>query len=65
MGRQIAPAGWLNWGHTNYYKTARFFEFHSTGPGADVSARVKWSHQLTSKQAKAITVNAVLGPGHW
>jgi pectinesterase len=65
MGRQIAPAGWLNWNHTNYYKTARFYEFHSTGPGADASARVPWSHQLSSAQAKLITVKAVLGPGRW
>ena len=65
MGRQIAADGWLNWGHTDYYKTARFFEYHSTGPGADPSARVKWSHQLSRRQADAITIKAVLGPGNW
>jgi pectinesterase len=65
MGSQIARDGWLNWGHTHYYKTARFFEYHSSGPGADPSARVSWSHQLTARQAQAITVQSVLGPGKW
>jgi pectinesterase len=65
MAADVAPAGWLNWQGTKYYKTARFSEYHSTGPGADAKARVKWSHQLTKAQAATYTVKAILGAGPW
>lgn len=65
MGSDIAPAGWLNWQGTSYYKTARFAEYHSTGPGANVKLRVKWSHQLTKAQAARYSVKAILGSGPW
>lgn len=65
MSADIAPVGWLNWQGTKYYKTARFSEYHSTGPGANAKARVKWSHQLTKAQAAEYTVKAILGNGPW
>ncbi len=65
MGADIAPVGWLNWQGTKFYKTARFAEYHSTGPGANAKARVKWSHQLTKAQAAKYTVKGILGNGPW
>ena len=65
MGRQIAPDGWLNWDRTTYYKTARFYEFGSTGPGAGPAKRVRWSHQLTPEKAAGMTVRVILGRGPW
>jgi pectinesterase len=65
MGKQIRPVGWSNWKKPKLEKTARFAEYHSTGPGADVKSRVKWSRQLTAAQAEKITAAAVLGTGHW
>ena len=65
MGTQIRPIGWSNWKKPKLEKTARFAEYHSIGPGADVKSRAKWSKQLTSTQAGKITAASVLGPGNW
>lgn len=65
IGSDIAPVGWLNWQGTKFYKTARFAEYHSTGPGANAKARAKWSHQLTKAQAAKYTVKGILGNGPW
>ncbi len=65
MGKQIRPVGWSNWKKPKLEKTARFAEYHSTGPGADVKSRAKWSRQLTSTQAVKITAQKVLGAGNW
>jgi pectinesterase len=61
MGDHIRPEGWHNWGKPDSEKTARYAEFESTGPGANPSARVPWSRQLTAKEAAKITVQSVLG----
>ncbi|MGC8539869.1 MAG: pectinesterase family protein [Phycisphaerae bacterium] len=65
MGKQIRPVGWSNWKNPKLEKTARFAEYHSTGPGASVKSRAKWSKQLTSAQAAKITAARVLGSGNW
>ncbi len=65
MGRQIRPIGWSNWKKPKLEKTARFAEYRSTGPGADVKDRAAWSTQLTKAQAAKITPQSVLGPGNW
>lgn len=61
MGDHISPKGWNNWGRAANEKTARYAEYHSTGPGANPEARVAWAHQLTEEQAKAYTIENVLG----
>jgi pectinesterase len=61
MADVVEPRGWDNWGKTDNEKTARYAEYKSTGPGANPENRVKWSQQLTDDQAKAITVQKVLG----
>lgn len=66
MGSHIRPEGWHNWGKPDNEKTARYFEFNSTGPGANPDKRVPWSRQITKEQADAITVPAVLrGQDGW
>jgi pectinesterase len=66
MGSHISPAGWNNWGKASNESTARYSEYHSTGPGGASDKRVPWSHQLSDEQAKAITVESVLGGNdHW
>ncbi len=47
----LNPAGWNNWNNPANEKTAYYGEFGSTGPGANPSTRVPWSHQLTSDEA--------------
>ena len=46
MGSHIAPTGWNNWGNANNELTAYYAEYRCTGPGADTTQRVPWSHQL-------------------
>jgi pectinesterase len=66
MGDHIKPEGWDNWGKPENEKTARYAEFHSTGPGAHRERRVAWSRQLSAEEARRITVDTVLaGPDGW
>ena len=46
----LNPAGWDHWGKASNEATAYYAEYGNTGPGADVSARVAWAHQLTAPQ---------------
>ncbi len=71
---QIAAEGWDNWRDPSREATSRFGEHRNTGPGADVSKRVKWSRQLADAEAAAVTVENVLqisdaaalrGQGRW
>jgi pectinesterase len=62
LGAHILPAGWSNWSGTSRDKTAFFAEFGNTGPGADYSQRVSWSHQLSKKQAAQYTLKNILKP---
>ncbi len=61
MSAAVAPAGWNNWRQPDRERTVRYAEFDSTGPGADAAARVAWARQLTPAEARAITVEHVLG----
>jgi len=66
MENHIVSYGWGDWGH-NYTTAADswcanvfYAEYNSTGPGANPTARVPWSHQLTASQAEQFTVSTVL-----
>jgi pectin methylesterase-like acyl-CoA thioesterase len=55
---QIRPEGWHHW-EEQRKQTARYLEFENTGEGAATDKRVGWSRQLTKKEAKDITPDAV------
>jgi pectinesterase len=57
----VRPAGWHNWDQPAREKTARFAEFGSTGVGATPAARVAWATYGPAADAKAITIERVLG----
>lgn len=57
MGAFIQPEGWKNW--NNAEQTAFYAECQSIGAGAHPAARVKWSKQLTRKQAEKYTVKNI------
>jgi pectinesterase len=66
MASVVRPEGWHNWDHPERETTAYYAEYRSTGPGANPSARVGWSHQLTAAEAQRLTVQAVLsGDDGW
>jgi pectinesterase len=67
---ELNPAGWNNWGKAENESTAYYAESGSTGPGASLSTRVAWSHQLTTAQVKPYLPQTFLagpksGPEHW
>ncbi len=43
----IRPEGWHNWNDKRREEWSYYGEFRCTGPGADRSGRVAWSHELT------------------
>ncbi|OIR00113.1 pectinesterase A precursor [mine drainage metagenome] len=61
LENHIIPEGWNNWKNPANEATARFAEYHSVGPGANVAARVKWSKQLSDEEIKRYTLENILG----
>jgi len=66
MDGHIVPAGWDNWRNADNEKTVLYAEHQSSGKGAAPEARVKWSKQLTAKQANNYTLAAIFaGDTSW
>lgn len=61
MDKHILPEGWNNWKNPANELTARFAEYKSTGAGANISQRAKWSKQLTDEDAKQFTMQHIFG----
>ncbi len=59
LGAQIVPQGWHNWKNPDNEKTARYFEYNNSGPGANLTERAAWTHQLTKEQSEEITLKTV------
>jgi pectinesterase len=66
LSADVTPQGWNTWGKTEAVPLAYYAEFNSTGPGANPSTRVPWSHQLTAAEAKKFKPKVFLaGTDHW
>jgi pectinesterase len=63
LGAHIVLEGWENWGNPENEKTAYYAEYKCTGQGAVRTGRVKWSKELTDKEAQEYTLEKILGPG--
>jgi pectinesterase len=62
----LRPEGWNNWNNPANEKTAYYAESNSTGPGANLTARVPWSHQLTPVEAKQyLPATFLRGADNW
>lgn len=62
----IALQGWHNWGSTEKEKTARYREYGSYGPGANIRFRAQWVKQLSTDEASEYTLEQVLsGDDGW
>jgi len=59
LGAQISPKGWYDWSNKQTNKDSFYAEYQSKGPGANRSARVSWSHQLTKSQASKYTLEHI------
>lgn len=47
----IRPEGWHNWRDPARERTSFYAEWRCSGPGADRSCRVAWSHELSDDEA--------------
>lgn len=59
MDKHIIPEGWNNWKNPANEATARYSEYNSTGPGANATARAKWSKQLGEAEEKKYTLKNI------
>lgn len=59
MDAHIVKEGWDNWRNPENEKTVLYAEYQSVGVGANAAQRVKWSKQLTQKQAKQYTLKNI------
>ncbi len=59
IGRHIRPEGWSAWNKLDTYTLSRFGEYEDYGPGAALSSRVSWSHQLPAEDVQRITLKNV------
>lgn len=61
LDKLIRSAGWHNWDKQDAERTAYYGEYNSTGPGANATARVPWSHQLSAGEAKFYSLENIFG----
>jgi len=65
MDAAIRPEGWNHW-LPEREKTAYLAEYNSSGPGANKTARVAWSRQLSDAEAKTFGAESFLkGSDGW
>ena len=66
MSDVVRPEGWFDWKKPEAHHTTRYAEFENSGPGADLTHRVKWERRLESGAAAGLTPEAVLaGTDGW
>ena len=65
LGKHIRPEGWHNWNNAKNEETARYAEYGNKGEGASTKNRVKWSKQLTKKEAAKVTLFDAFGEDCW
>ncbi|MDE5690969.1 MAG: pectin methylesterase, partial [Alistipes sp.] len=55
----IRPEGWHNWRDPARERTSFYAEWRCSGPGADRSGRVAWSHELSDEEAAEYSPESV------
>lgn len=60
----VQPQGWKEWPNKDTgldgSTTAYYAEYGSKGPGANAKARIKWSHQLSAKEALRYKIENIM-----
>lgn len=59
LGKQVKPEGWHNWNKPDTEQTTFYAEYKSKGLGANIKARVPWSHQLNETTIQEFTLNKI------
>jgi pectinesterase len=59
MGKHIVVQGWSAWLSNDTIINVRYAEYCSNGDGANAKGRVKWSKQLTKKEASKYTYERI------
>ncbi|KHN01475.1 Pectinesterase 3 [Glycine soja] len=69
IGSFLKPVGWISWvSNVEPVSTIFYAEYQNTGPGADVSQRVKWAGYkptLTDVEADKFTVQSFIQGPEW
>ncbi|CAK8544460.1 unnamed protein product [Lathyrus sativus] len=65
IGDFIHPEGWFPWTGEHFENTCYYAEYANTGPGADVSKRIKWKgyHVISQAEANQFTAAQFLKAG--
>jgi len=59
MDKHITPEGWNNWSNPANEQTTFYAEYKNSGPGAGLTNRVKWGHQLNDKEAAVYSLTTI------
>jgi pectinesterase len=59
MGKHILPEGWNNWSKPEAETGSFFAEYQCSGVGFAPKERVKWSHQLQTKEVAKYTIDII------
>ncbi|CAK8544461.1 unnamed protein product [Lathyrus sativus] len=65
IGDFLHPEGWIPWAGEHFENTCYYAEYANTGPGADVSKRIKWKgyHVISKAEANQFTAAQFLKAG--
>ncbi|XP_010552690.1 PREDICTED: probable pectinesterase/pectinesterase inhibitor 6 [Tarenaya hassleriana] len=68
LGGVVSPVGWLEWSGDFALSTLYYGEYMNSGPGANISDRVKWPGfqvLMTASEASKFTVGNFLAGNSW
>ncbi|NHB68623.1 pectinesterase family protein [Perlabentimonas gracilis] len=55
----VNPEGWSIWRGRENHHDCYYAEYQNYGPGADISNRIHWSHQLTEAEREVYTIQNI------
>jgi pectinesterase len=65
LPKAITPSGWDNWSNPENEKTVFYAEYKNNGEGAAAQNRVKWSTQLSDKDAQQYNLKTIFSAGNF
>lgn len=65
MSNVVIPQGWDDWQDPKKHSTVYYGQYKCSGPGADTSKRVKWSHIFSDKEVAPFLSKKMIGGRSW